>query len=454
MAQSWTAGVKTSLPGASYTHLMWTDRRDLYLNQNLVKELYGEVTPFITFAAKLATVKTKDPDFKCFEHRGKWINMTGYVHDACDWSGASSREVADIVLKDSGDSTNCAYITVGDILEFRCGTAGTRADASGTNHTCVANDILAVAIVVDYDTTNGADLKYLTPAASTIDLADSDPFTIIGNAYNENGRSPSAWSDELETVWNSTQIVKTPLELSGTLMDMTLKGYPREYERLRQDKFREHKMKLNKTALFGWRIDGNASPSTTGHLTDNMGISTDSATQVRTTMGIIPLIKTYGAADKQYFQRQWASYDMNAFLADMEAFYGNNYNVGSELFAFVGYHAMTEMSKVGPDSFLGRSGAAIQLSDPKTTSFGFNVRQLTHPFGTWNLVLDPSFSYYPYTNSMLVVDPDNVQRVVYRNAVYQTNIQDNDRDGRKDQYFTDEGIGVTMVEKHMFLQFN
>lgn len=453
MAQAWTAGAKTSLPGASYSSLMYTDRRNLYLNPNMVKELYGEVTPFITFAAKLATVKTGDPDFKMFEHRGKWINMTGYVHTACDWSGASSRELADKTLQDSTDGTACAYITVGDVLEVRAGTAGSRGTAAGGTTTVAVNDILGTVLVVDYNS-SGADMKYLTPAASTIDFADGDLFTIIGNAYNENGRSPSAWSDELEVVWNSTQIVKTPLEISGTVMDLALKGYPKEYERLRQDKFREHKMKLNKTALLGYRIDGNTAPSTTGHVADNMGVSADSASQVRTTMGIIPLIKTYGTANEQYFQRQWAAYDMNAFLADMEAFYGKNYNVGSELFAFVGYHAITKFSQTGPDSFLGRSGAAIQLSDPKTTSFGFNVRQLTHPFGTWNLVLDPSFSYYPYTNSMLVVDPENVQRVVYRPAAYQTNIQDNDRDGRKDQYFTDEGVGITMVEKHMFMQFS
>ncbi len=459
MAESWTSGRKTSLPGASYNHLMYTDRRDFYLNPNLVKEAYPSETPFITFAAKLKTVKTNDPDFKMFEHRGKWLKMNGYSHAAIDWSsGTYPAEQENKVMYDSTNSTACAYITKGDILEFRAATAGSRNDAGNNPRSVGINDIIAVAVVVDYDS-NGADLVPLTPSSSTIDVAENDPFTIIGNAYAEGGRSPEAWSDELEVVWNSTQISKTPVEITNTVKQMTLRGYPNEYARLRAEKFKEHKIKLNRTALFGYRVDGNSATSTTGHRTDNMaeiGESTGTALpagQIRTTMGIIPMLRTYGTANVNYFTRTWADYTINAFIDDMEAFYSQNVSIGQELFAFVGYSVMSNFSKIGPDSFMGRSGSSIFLSDVKTTSFGFSIRQLVHPFGVWNLVLDPSLNYLPYSNSMLVVDPDNISRVVFRPMQYQVNIGPADKDGQKDQYLSDEGIGITLIEKHAYFQF-
>jgi hypothetical protein len=50
---------------------------------------------------------------------------------------------------------------------------------------------------------------------------------------------------------------------------------------------------------------------------------------------------------------------------------------------------------------------------------------------------------------MLVVSDENLFHAQYRPMVYQTNIkQDNAFDGVKDQYMSDEGVGVQLIESH------
>jgi hypothetical protein len=50
---------------------------------------------------------------------------------------------------------------------------------------------------------------------------------------------------------------------------------------------------------------------------------------------------------------------------------------------------------------------------------------------------------------MLVVSEENLFHAQYRSPMYQANIKtDNAFDGVKDQYFSDEGIGMTLMESH------
>ena len=53
-----------------------------------------------------------------------------------------------------------------------------------------------------------------------------------------------------------------------------------------------------------------------------------------------------------------------------------------------------------------------------------------------------------YSGYMVIIDPENVQHVTYRASKYETMIQDNDMDGQKDQYFSDEGLGATLPKTH------
>jgi len=452
MAEYQSYGMKGSYTGGS-SGILYTDRRDFYLNPAVYAELYPDVTPFITFMTGLKTVKTQDPDFILFEHRGKWLHMNGYVRTAVDWDSGGSWEgtAASITLATaSGGSTMIPYLTTGDIIEVRAGSAGTRNSGDGTATAIAKDQVVARARVTVTGTTAVASLEAIDVAndgSYTFDLVENDPFVIITRGDEEGTRSPEAWADDLEKVYNSCQIIKTPVKITGTLLNMTkLRGESNELARLRSEKMKEHKMKANRATLLGVRIGGNAT-APTGHITGSGGM------QVRTTMGAIPMLETYGTEGEQLFTRAWAEYTVDDFIDDMEA-QAQYDNAKTEKFAFAGSNVLAELAKTGESSFFTRSGGSISLSEWKSTSFGFDVRTLTHPFGKLHITWDPSLRYGNYSNMMACFDPDHIQRVIFRNDQYQAAIQENDADYVKDQYFTDMGLGMTLIEKHSLFKFS
>jgi len=350
-----------------------------------------------------------------------------------------------------GVSIGCGNrnVFIATIQRLRAGSGGTRNSGSGVSTAIKANQVVARCRVSAV--TSGSNAVTLTAididndGSETFDLEANDPFVIISRGDEEGSRSPEAWSDDLEKVWNSTQIIKTPVEITGTLYNMTkLRGASNELARLRDLKAKEHKMKANRAMMLGVRVGGTGAP--TGHLTGASGYP------IRTTMGAIPMLQKYGVADEQVFDRAWATYDIDDFIDDMEKIAQYD-NAKTEKFAFAGSSVLAELAKTGESSFFTRSGGSISLSNWQATSFGFDVRVLTHPFGKLYITWDPSLRYEPYKNTMAVFDPDHIQRVIYRNDQYQTALQENDADMVKDQYFSDCGLGMTLVEKHSLFQF-
>lgn len=452
-------GMHSFTGGASGT--LYTDRRDFYITPNQVRELYPSVTPFYTFTAKVKTRGAgKDPQFKMFENRAAWVDMNFFMGAAIDWNtGSYEGTQTDIAVEaTAGGSDNVGFLQKGDIIEIRAGSAGDRAKGSGATATYpVAKDqIVARCLVTLVDSQKQIHLENLSYAGGdTYNVVDQDPVRVVGHADPEGSDSQDGWSSELTTVTGSTQIIKTPLKLTGTLANMNLRGYDNERARLRDEKSKEHKVKLNGMYLKGYLAKASTSDRSAfpTNLTDDQDSSAESYNnQWRTSWGIIPLLQTYGTDNAQLFNRTWASYDMNAFIDDMEA-RSQYFNSDMTEYAFAGSKVLAELSKSGTSSFFERSGGSISLSDWRMTKLGFSVRTLVHPFGQLNIAWDPSLKGAPYNNMMVIVDPDNIERVIYRESKYQTAIQANDVDGIKDQYFSDEGFGCTLIEKHALFSF-
>jgi len=117
--------------------------------------------------------------------------------------------------------------------------------------------------------------------------------------------------------------------------------------------------------------------------------------------------------------------------------------------AFCGMGAMSYWSKMeGSSGFAGNSGWNVNISSSERSSMGFNYRQLETPHGVLMLIPTPVLRG-PYNKHMVVVSEENLFHATYRPPVYQTNIKtDNAFDGVKDQYMSDEGIGITLIESH------
>ena len=421
--------------------VLYTDRRDFYVSPNVVKELWTDVAPFTTVISNKETRKVPDPIFKMFEHRNPWVKQLFLCNG--DTDNLDSDTTTNTTVTVDGAS-NCSIddSLIGMICEVWT-------DGYGSKKGIVRVDSVTSSTVVVVNT-------LWTSTGSDIALADDDIFLIIGNAQGEGTTSPEAWADELEVVWNSTQIFKTPLQITGTLLAASLRGESSELARLRAQKNQEHKMQKEKAFLFGKRVGGTGLDLQDGSTSDSFadgGVLDSDGNLVRTTYGIVSAIETYGSSSSSVdytniFTVSEASYTYSSFVDDMEKVFQYVPEAGVKR-AFVGAGALGYWSKMaGTTGMAGNSGWTVNLSDMRRDSLGFNYKILETPHGILQLIPTPALRG-PYNKYMLVVSDENLFHAQYRSSMYQTNIKtDNAFDGVKDQYMSDEGVGISLIESH------
>jgi len=416
--------------------VLYTDRRDFYMRPNVVKELWTDVTPFTTVVANQQTISgLKDPQFKMFEHRNPWQKQYAQADSAANSQAfAADNAEDDLEIKASsivgmeGEGSNTTYSShIGLQIEVWDSTKATK------------KGVLLITGVG----TNKWVCKNMGDA--TVTTATDDYLIVVGNAYGEGTVAGTAWSDELAVVYNQCQIFKTPLQITGTLLEASLRGESSELARLRDQKSQEHKVQKERAFLFG------RSPINTSGGFDDNSLSDTNGNIVRSCMGIIPAIEKHGAAsgdDQNRFTISEASYSYDSFVDDMEKVFQYVPEAGMKR-AFCGMGAMSYFSKMsGASGLAGNSGWTVNLGDMKRDSLGFNYRVLESPHGALQLIPTPVLRDV-YNKTMLVVSDENLFHAQYRAPKFQANILTDDAyDGVKDQYMSDEGIGVTLIESH------
>tara|TARA_R100001079_G_scaffold108119_1_gene78057 strand:- start:1895 stop:3211 length:1317 start_codon:yes stop_codon:yes gene_type:complete len=419
--------------------VLYTDRRNFYVDPQVTKELWTDVAPFTTLISNIEQRDVPDPTFKMFEHRNPWVKQEFQsATNVAERSAADAEsDNMDITgIKGLAASADSSY--VGLVCEVWDSTKSTKR----------GNAI--ISSVVDANT-----IKFKVMGDAAIDVASGDFFIVVGNAHGEGSSAPDAWSDELGVVWNSTQIFKTPLQVTGTLEAAVLRGESSELARLRRMKAQEHKMQKEKAFLFGKRVGGTGLDIYDGSTSDSFadGGRTDAdGNLIRSTYGIISALENYGISSS-------SDDDQNIFTVDSSYAYGNFVDDTEKVFqyipevgvkrAFVGAGALGYWSKMaGASGLAGNSGWTVNLGDMKRDGLGFNYRLLETPHGMLQLIPTPALRG-PYNKYMVVVSEENLFHAMYRPSMYQTNIKtDNAFDGVKDQYMSDEGVGIQLIESH------
>lgn len=412
--------------------VLYTDRRDFYIDPQVVKELWTDVAPFTTVLSTRETRQIKDPMFKMFEHRNPWVKQkmvnkatTATVPNSDSESGNIEVDGIENLPSAPDDS----YI-------------GLEVEVWNSAETTKKG----VGLITSF---NGANIKMKNLGTTAFTFVDNDVIHVVGNARGEGTTAPEAWSDELKVVYNSSQIFKTPLEITGTLHAAALRGEASELARLRLQKSQEHKMQKEKAFLFGSGVAGtNLSGADTfadTHRTDAGG------KVVRSTMGLVTAIDKYGTSsgdDQNIFAVDSSSYTYSSFVDDMEKVFQYVPESGTKI-AFCGAGALSYWSKIdGTNGIAGKSGWNTQLSPSTRDSLGFNYRMLETPHGMIKLVPTPALRG-PYNKYMVVISDENLFHAQYRAPLYQTSVKtDNAYDGVKDQYMSDEGIGISLIESH------
>ncbi len=408
--------------------VLYEDRRNLYLNPHVTKELYPSATPFTTLIQNMSMVKSPDPDFKMFEHEASWVNMKFQQNGSVTSAVTVGTETADITID---GVTGQPYL-------------GLKVDVYADAGSGVPGTYKGQCIVT---TMTSASVLQVTPIykLATPSFANNDIFVAVGQVSGEGTGAPEATSDELTIAWNSCEIMKTPVEITGTLHEMALRGYSSELARLRDDKEKQHKVLKEKSFLLGRRkTANNLYTEAPAHLP----VSATNSNLLRTTHGVIPFIYDNSPAANKIAVTM-STYTYDSFVDDMQIqfLYSNDMAIK---YAITGDTALGYWSKIESSGFLGNAGVTINMS-PEETKFGFNVRNLRTPSGLLRLTRSPLMSQGMagiYSGYMVIIDPENVQHVTYRPSKYETSIQDNDLDGQKDQYFSDEGLGATLPKTH------
>ena len=461
-----------------------------------VAELAPETSIFFSYLSKLGKKTTDETVWRPLEYRNQWQRRNfkaTQVYVSAGSYGVANATFAD--ADDSNDGTHVAFevdygnngkvlqsythlgtsatggyspifLTAGQILRINSVAYKLTADptyatnddtnwdpveksTAGTVRGGIATVPLANLVVVS---TGSALAAHTTGAVTTYDGQ------VIGSQWGEATGAPEGWRDELTSVEFFTQIFKTSVPLmSGSMQATRYRGYANEWKRIYAEHLKSHKMDLENAFLFGY-----------GKYT---------SADVRNSWGIEPFIRNMGG--KKYELRYGdaagagAGYDVNApFTYDgvvdvMDDFMNWEGGNSGQKLVLTSRKVINYLHKMGADQFVGSS---LGSSNPLSTVFSANlevkkssfmpidITSISTSWGAMNFIAHPLFRG-DMENTAVCIDLSNVScrplsgNGISRDTFIETNVQENDIDGRKDMIITEAGLEVMLPETHAVIDF-
>lgn len=257
---------------------------------------------------------------------------------------------------------------------------------------------------------------YGTTAAAA--LVDNDPLLIIGNANEEGAGSPEIKTTKEVQKYNFTQIFRSPFGVTRTNeMSKMYGGKDLNYQQAKKGV--EHKMMIERSLLLGERKE------------DITG-----AKPKRTTGGIISFLTAN-------------NYDAGGALTQAE--FDNSF--AEVVFAKGSEEKLLICSARLLSVINGWAMGKLEVNQ-EAKRYGLDIRQYVTPHGIFNLVkASHALTGAVYGGYGICIDPENVRYAPLEGSdtKLKTNIQDNDEDGRRDEYLTEAGVEVKLPETHGLL---
>ena len=336
------------------------------------------------------------------------------------------------VPKEQTSQTNSSADMMGEVMEV----VNVYQGAATTGDWCQ---------VVRANSTGGANATGITAASG-----NTLNFYVSSNASREGAGSPEAFNEPFEEIYNYTQIMKEPVEVTGTLQATDLYGPENELQYRRQKKRKEWARFVERTFL----------------MTGQRNIVTEAGKPKRMTGGMLWWLSN-GSGDYNSWSTANDLVTGTAVLADrsriwrvddvddsakwnkklMWDYVQNIYEFGSStnkvLFCGSGFAGYFN------DLF-----ANMQRATEKLNMFGLNITQHEVQNGVINLHPHSEMTRTGYTNWAICVDFDYVGYVYLqkggknRDLKLEQNIQDNDADLQKDQWIAELGLDIGYHEAH------
>lgn len=240
----------------------------------------------------------------------------------------------------------------------------------------------------------------------------NDELTVIGNAYPEGSASRSARTTKEVNNFNYTQIMRTPVEITRTLMKTeTYTEDDWKYEVKKSGV--EHMKKLERSLWFGKREE---STDTTNNA---------SGAPKRTTGGIL----------NQFIQTNFFTSAGTLTEAEWNNFLETALKNGSSYkYVFCAPRVLSVVSQFGANRVLQKQSDQI---------YGVTIHEYQSPHGMVKLVRQPIFDETVQTSGMAVaIDLANMKYRYLQDSdtAFLDNRQNNDIDGKKGEYLTEFGL--------------
>ena len=248
---------------------------------------------------------------------------------------------------------------------------------------------------------------------SGIAALDNDDYIYrLGNAMEENSLPPASKILQPDKFYNFTQILRTTFDESETDWSEDKETAESERKRLRQDKAIAHTLDMERVVLFGQRKEDTVNKR---HLTGGLRYFLSSnATNVDGVLTENTLI--------------------NTILPDVWKYQGGDRFLIGSMFL------MGVINNWAGDRIKTNTG---------DKSYGLDLNYLITPWGRLYLVhshaLDGYFADWGFIVNMKALKLRPLQR---RDTKLITNIQENGRDGWKDEYKTEFGVEVRLEKTH------
>jgi len=242
------------------------------------------------------------------------------------------------------------------------------------------------------------------------------------------------------------------------------RGFQNEWKRIYAEHLKAHKMDMENAFLFGYGKYNSADE--------------------RTSWGAIPFLEAKGG------KRYQIDYDGGTAVSTSDATYdvkcGFNYDGMVDLMDdFMAYETgnsgqkliltsrkvVNGLHKMGDGNFLSNSFSKSDNTptnnkevfsaslDVKTSSFmPVDITSISTSYGSLNFVAHPLFRN-DMENKAVALDLSNVAlrplagNGISRDTFVETNVQENDIDGRKDMIITEAGLEVMLPETHAVIDF-
>jgi hypothetical protein len=354
--------------------------------------------PFLALSRRLAKESAKGYKFEWFEeaYMGRYVT----VNDA---NNMAANDTAMVVDDDDED-----IVAVGDLLKVvRTGEVVLVTDITPSTHT--------LTVTRGYGETTAASIN------------DDDVLLVMGNASAQGADAPAEKYVDVTGVYNYTQIFRKPFSYTRTLNQTAMNG-PKESARIKRQKLVEHQRDIELALFFGERyLDVTGSqPRTTTRGVDAF-ISTNA-------LAIDTSQEAYNTAEER-----------------VAAFYGWT----EDLFK---YGSKKKVWFVSPSiatwiytDFVQDKLRFRQADKDKTV--GLEVTEMQTPHGLLQMIVHPSLtdSYDGYSYAL---DMDHLSLMVLQDTILRQNIQNNDADGRRDEYLTECGLKLTNEKCHGILTFS